>query len=157
MRDLRHLFQDVQPEDLHYLYGGNCFQHAIGYNQPIMGCEKLGDITKLNYVTLCPGSNAAVFYGAQTLPEFNILLKKACEEEGLKNIGDNFRECEGFRTLAVFSGRAPNGRLDYHFAFMNDDGLWEHKVPFKPVTTNKSTEEIKIGNRRKKLAPKPML
>lgn len=142
MQKLTHLFRDKNPEDLHYFYGGNCFQHAMGYRETIMGLEKVADIISLNYVTLAPGQNVEELMTAGSLDEFNSALIKACDQEGIENLGGNFRQCEGYRTLAVFSGTVPGGRNDYHFAFLNDEGQWEYKVPFQDVKTMPNTKAI---------------
>tara|TARA_B100002003_G_scaffold85528_1_gene80009 strand:- start:16 stop:720 length:705 start_codon:yes stop_codon:yes gene_type:complete len=142
MKDLRHIFADIQPEDLHYLYGANCFQHALGYSGALIALEKSRDIISLNYITLFPGTNASAFYNCASLDHFNRVLSAACKDEGIENCGMNFRQCQGYRTLAIFSGLGPEGRLDYHFAFLNKNGQWEDKTPFKPSKTYADTSEI---------------
>lgn len=128
----------------HYLYGANCYQHAIGFDKAILWVrmpDNHQDCRLVDYMTLAPGS-----YGHVPAPsdpaEFRDFFLEYCKEDGLIDLNGHFEQRAGYRTLAFFVGVMPQGRVDYHFAFLNADGLWEDKIPFREPRTHSSTAAI---------------
>jgi hypothetical protein len=129
----------IPPENLHYIYGVNCFQHAIGYRHPIIEQVVLDQNNVfVTYIALRPGSpdKPLDIYNPE---EFKKNIIEACHDEGLVNCNDRFLRRSGYRTLALFFSEDPE-RCDYHFAFLNSDGKWETKAPFHKVITSTDLE-----------------
>ncbi|MEM6781052.1 MAG: hypothetical protein AAF569_04240 [Pseudomonadota bacterium] len=138
--------EKIQPIDLHYFYAGNCYQHAIGYQPVIMVFQPIkephDDVINGMYLMIQPGGldrlNEAKLNKIQTID----LLLSNCERDGITIIGSDFEQRAGFRTLAVFVERQSDKDPDYHFAFWNQDNVWEDKLPMRRPKTYKSVSEI---------------
>lgn len=137
-------FHNTAPIDRHYMYAVNCFQHAVGFPLPLVVIDsspKYPDMRTLNYVTLKPGKLVNNDYDTLTDEEAIAHLIDKCKKDGLEVLDRKFEQRDGFRTLALFVNHG-QPRKDYHFAFLNQDNLWEDKVPFRGVRTYQNTTEI---------------
>jgi hypothetical protein len=137
-------YASFPPEDLHYIYGVNCYQHAIGYPNPIFyRCECDGE-EFVYYVKLQPGSISNLdMPRTATTKEYSNRIIANCEEDGLIFCGDRCVVREGYRTLAFYTDTFCE--QDFHFAFLNDKGLWETKCPWIAPRAFKDVRAAGLG------------
>lgn len=132
--------------DLHFIYGVNCFQYAMGFHTPVMSILARGalidrpELTVVAYAMLSPGNAARRLGGWSLFPRngLKILFQEAARE-GLQSTGPELVRREGFRTLALFFNKQA---MDFHFAVLEPDGRWSSKVPFDIPRTYESVEDV---------------
>lgn len=145
---LRTAFDRTHPDELHYIYGANCFHHAIGYPDAVIFCERFKDDALFaNYMTLFPGS--AMPDASKSLLGFYEDILNGCLEEGMTDTGKDIITKEGSRTIALLIGEGPAGGNDFHFAYLNENNEWEAKVPMRGVKLYRSIEELESDSKYK--------
>ncbi len=136
------------PIDLHYMYGVNCYQHAIGFSDPIIEISESSEpdnILTARYIALLPGNHSEQDAPKNSEEFFNYIIS-CCEEDGIISLGGNFEQREGFRTMAIFTGTENGGRQGLHFAYLNENDLWEDKIFFRGARTYQNTNECAEAN-----------
>lgn len=137
-------FRGQSPVELHYTYGVNCYQHAIGLPTPFLEMAPVpsrADLKAVHYLVINPGNMDEDQLNGFKGKTFKQYLFDACEMDGIIVTENRFEQREGYRTLAIFS-TSPPAAEDYHFAYLNEDGKWEDKVPFRGVRKHANTSEI---------------
>ncbi len=135
----------VRQQDLHYIYGVNCYQSAIGYDTPVLCAYSLEENVVVSYLSLYPGSldNKKISListakESQDNDAYVDRLFKGCAEDGLIEEGQKFSQAEGFHTLALFFNYK---EMDFHFA-RHSNGKWLSKFPTAPVISYKDIEAL---------------
>ena len=123
-------FLDIPQEKLHFVYGVNCFQHAIGYSTPIAASQTGSEGSfSLYYMKLTPGNFSSVEVFARIIKnQYKDLILEGCTVENLISCGNRAVVRDGYRTLALYFHKTFD---DFHFAFLNDQGKWEAKLIFE--------------------------
>jgi len=159
-------YEALGIEQLHYVYGADCYQHAIGY-KPVIFYRNTAMFdpsdpqdTFITYVGLQPGSVCKRKLLEERDPKIfaqNVLA--ACLEEGLIDCEDNFRQEAGYRTLALFLREKERGDGNDHHYAVNVGGVWESKTARAPVIRSLRKEDLTPGYTfdRYLLAPENML
>ena len=129
--------------DLHFIYGVNCYQFALGDYTPYVCayCHKDGNLS-LTYLSMLPGDPKAPepsFEDPPTpsdLEAYKTALVKGCHDDGLIDIGTSFQQKEGHDTVALlFDATAPV----FHF-LKYSNGEWLSKFSMGNVTSYPSLE-----------------
>ncbi|HEY8964284.1 MAG TPA: hypothetical protein VIN59_07475 [Alphaproteobacteria bacterium] len=146
-------FHGASPEDLHSIYGVNCYQYALGYPHILisgaMAYPQNGhDVSVLGYIALIPGErqDTKPFSNVSDL-RANVL--KGCKEDGVIDIGTAFEQRSGYRTAALYFRDSWNGLMgvyaDFHFARVHPDGNSSSKIAFGSVKQHKGIQKF-IGD-----------
>ncbi len=134
-----------RPIELHYLYGVNCYQHAIGLKTPFLNIDDVSptrpELKVFFYVTVSPGTMDQARQENLHGKAFEDRLFECCEMDGIIITQNRFEQRNNHRTLAIFIGEV-KGISDFHFACLNPDGKWEDKVPFRGVRFHDTTTQI---------------
>ena len=133
------IFDNKHPSSLHYIFGANCYQHAIGFDPILFHTEKINSSEYyIYYALLRPGIES--LEGVRSTQNFNSALLKACEQDGII-LTDSFNLRSNFRTVAIFSALI-EGMNDFHFSYFNEQGKWEDKTPFQEATIHNALNDI---------------
>jgi hypothetical protein len=117
-------------QDLHFVYGVNCFQYAVGSETPIFTTTQRDEKTLLHYARLNPGVEDTAYKLGQDQPlhTFKNVVIEGCLAEGMVDCGTSFTQEKGHKTIGVFFAEYGDS-FDFHFVRSEGD-KWVSKVPF---------------------------
>lgn len=149
-------FSDISPLRRHFIYGVNCYQHAIGI-KPITLFANTPAPESYQYMTLCPGNMAKSAWekaggiSIRSLPTYILkdLLYEGCRNDGLTIVENTSRNAaihipERHSLIALFYSQY---RSDFHFLRFNEkQNKWEQKTPLSDVEEIDSLPPIIMGD-----------
>jgi hypothetical protein len=135
-------FNLVSRTKLHEVYGVPCYAHAIGFSVPILQLKKSRqpNVFMGIYYYLTPGNSGEKLFSLKG-EDFKECVIDGCYKEDFTFCAQPV-QVKGYRTIALFFDTYRDGRMDYSFAFLNKEGLWESTSPYKTVTLHRNVEEV---------------
>lgn len=148
------VYQDINPTELHKVYGINCYQNAIGYKPITIHYNEAAG--RLNYLTLCPGNMAQILnddfsrnagYEISSHMMKKILISQ-CKEDQLeeletRTLSTPINVPEGKRLIALFYS---NERKDFDFQYYDQKSrMWKNKTPTEDYTEREDMPRFLAG------------
>lgn len=138
----------LPARDLHFVYGVNCYQFAIGYLPPIINRLTTDGSDYIEYVGLFPGAPSAQRVNDITKPpslQAGIQsIIAGCREDGLIDCEKTPLFKRGHTTVAMLikdKGGSDN-KFDFHFAQIARDGSCFSKLPYRTPVRHNNVGEL---------------
>lgn len=120
-----------------FLHAVNCYQYAIGYRRLVIAATFEEDTVNsmrasFDWARLSPGKHRKLKREDETSLLWSRVID-GCKDDGLIDIGREFKQAKGYRTVAAYRQGPEENVFDYHFSYFDGRSWCDKFLSSDPV------------------------